>query len=141
MRRARIAVLIMGVFLPYMARIPGIFVHGVDWLTQYFGGEGVMHAIGAFLFFGMFEAICWGSILAATLTYRHARAVWFPAVCGFVLPIYAHLSLDLAADAQEAVALIFIPIYSLPFVFVGWLLGWLYDRKTTRESADSDNVK
>ena len=126
MRRARLLIAIVGILLPYAARIPGALIHGIPWLTSYFGS-----AWWAFLMFAAFNAVNWGSILIATLAYRHARSAWFPAVLGFALPIAAHTAVDLSADAQAAVALVVIPFASLPGVVVGWLLGLWYDRRTS----------
>lgn len=124
MRTARILVVLVGILLPYAARIPGTFTHGSGWLTSYWG-----FGPGAVLFLSAFNAICWASILAATFSYRSPRSVWFPPVLGFGLPTFAHANLDLNADAQAAIALVFIPIYALPLVFAGCLLGLWFDRK------------
>jgi hypothetical protein len=126
---ARIAVVAFGILLPYLARIPGMLARGPDWLTSYFGS-----GLGAFVFFGAFNAINWGAILIGTLFFRTIPAVVVAALIGFGLPAYAHATLDLASDAQAAIGLIFIPIYSLPFVGVGWLLGFALDRALRRRS-------
>jgi hypothetical protein len=122
--RTRVLIVTVGVLLPYAARIPGMIGKGLPWFTSYLGSGP-----GAVLFFAAFNAICWGSILAATFTYRDPRSAWFPAVLGFALPALAHVTLDLASDPQAAIALVFIPIYALPLVLVGWLLGLWFDRK------------
>jgi hypothetical protein len=128
---ARIAVALIGIALPYLARLPGIFSRGPDWLTSYFGSGP-----GAFVFFGAFNAINWGAIVLGTLAFRSVPAVFVATIVGFALPIYAHATLDLASDAQAAIGLIFIPIYSLPLVGLGWLLGlgvdWAWCRRSGR---------
>lgn len=138
MRVARIVVVVIGILLPYLARIPGALQHGSHWLTSYFGDPG--HRLGAVLFFGAFNAIAWGSVLLATMTYRSPHAVWFPAVLGFGFLAFVHSTYDLASDAQAAVGLVFIPIYSLPFILAGWLLGLVFDwvccRRTHQASAE-----
>ena len=117
-------IVVIGIILPFVARIPGVLFQGSDWLTSYFG-SGVF----AILFLSAFNAICWGSILCSTFSYRSPKAVWFPAGFGFVFPAIAHGTLDLSSDAQAALGLIFIPIYALPLVLVGWLVGIWFDRK------------
>ncbi len=128
---ARIAVALIGIALPYLARIPGMVSRGPDWLTSYFGS-----GLGAFVFFGAFNAINWGAIVLASLAFRSIPAVVVAAAVGFALPIYAHATLDLASDAQAAIGLIFIPIFSLPLVGLGWLLGlgvdWAWRRRSGR---------
>ena len=122
MKNARIAVVVVGILLPYLARIPGAITKGPDWIISYFGiGQGPI----GFLVFGAFNAICWGSILAATFTYRKPRSVWLPAVLGFSFPAYVHSLVDLAdvaaAGAMGPVIFTTIPILSLPLVILGWL--------------------
>ncbi len=128
MKTARLLIVLIGILLPYLARTPGTLVKGPDWFTSYLGG-----GFGGVMFFGIFNAFCWGSILAATFSYRHARSIWFPVFFGFAFPLWEHAFLDLSSDAQAAVALVFIPLYSLPLVFIGWLAGLWFDRKLSRK--------
>ena len=127
MIKARALVIAIGVALPYLARLPGVLTRGPDWLWSYFSG-----GIGAVLFFGGLNAICWGAVMAASFSFRNPHAVWFPAVFGFSLPAYLHASLDLSSDPQAAIAFVMIPLLSLPLVFLGWLVGRWFDRKTVR---------
>ena len=117
-------IILFGILSPYLARIPGMFIYGEHWLTSYFGS-----GLGALLFFGAFNAIVWGSILIAIQNYQHARSVWWPAVMGFALPLVAHAYIDLAADAQAAIALVIVPFYALPGIFIGGWIGRWYDRR------------
>ena len=128
MKTARILIVVVGILLPYLARIPGTFTRGADWFTSYLGD-----GIGAVIFFGAFNAICWGSILGASFSYRHSSSIWFPAVFGFAFPAVAHAFMDLSSSSTAAVALVFIPIYSLPLILVGWLAGLWYDRRLSRK--------
>lgn len=130
MVRARVVVIIFGLLLPYLARIPGVFFHGQQWFLSFLGS-----GVGAFVFLGVFNALCWGSVLVSTLSYRHPRSTLFPVVFGFSLPAVAYGSLDLLSSSTAAIALIFIPIYALPLVLIGWWAGWMYDRKLTRSHA------
>jgi hypothetical protein len=129
MATARIAVALIGAALPYLARIPGMVSRGPDWLTSYFGS-----GLGAFVFFGAFNAINWGAIVLGSLAFRSTPAVVVAAAFGFAWPAYAHATLDLASDAQAAIGLALIPINSLPLVGVGWLLGLAVDRAWRRRS-------
>lgn len=124
MTKARLAIAIFGIVLPYVSRLPGVFIRGPDWLWSYFGD-----GMGLTLLLGGFNAISWGAILAASYTYRNPHAAWFPAVLGFAFPAFAHAFLDLSSDAQAAIALVLIPILSLPLVFAGWLAGRWFDRR------------
>ena len=74
MRWARILVLLCGIALPYLARLPG----GLSWLKQY-TDVGIV----GWLFFGAFNAIAWGAILMSSAAYRHPVSLLAPAVPGF----------------------------------------------------------
>jgi len=119
MKTARILVVATGILLPYLVRLP----YGKEWADQYTQG-----GIFGWLFFGAFNAIAWGSILALSFLYRRPRSLIFPAVFGFGFLAWAHAPLDLGADAQAAIALIFIPIYAVAPILVGGLVGLLFDR-------------
>lgn len=119
MRKARVIVMLVGILLPYAARVP----HGIGWLTQY-----TDNGIGAALFLSAFNAIAWGAIILVSLLYKRASSVWAPALLGFGFLAFAHYSLDLAADAQAALGLVFIPIYALVPIAIGAIIGYFMDR-------------
>jgi hypothetical protein len=126
MRKARLIVMLVGILLPYAARLP----RGLQWLGQYTG-----ESIGAWLFLGAFNAIAWGAIIAASFLYKRPSSLWAPALLGFGFLAFAHYSLDLAADAQAAVALVFIPIYALVPIALGAVIGFFVDRTMRRQEA------
>lgn len=115
----RIAIVIFGVLLPYLARIPG----GSSWLKQYADS-----GIGGFLFFGAFNAIAWGAILSFTFLYKNKLPIIAPVLFGFVPLAWVHGTYDLSSDAQAAIGLVFIPIYALAPIAVGGVIGYLVDR-------------
>lgn len=115
----RIAIVIFGILLPYLARIPG----GSSWLQQYTG-----NGIGGFLFFGAFNAIAWGAILSFTFLYKHKPPIIVPVLFGFAPLAWVHGTYDLSSDAQAAIGLVFIPIYALAPIAVGGFIGYLIDR-------------
>lgn len=124
MQKLRIAVMVFGIFLPYLARVP----RGLAWLNDYTAG-----GLGGFLLIGVFNAIAWGSISALSFWYRQPTSLLFPAAFGFSYLAWAHFSLDLKADAQAAIALAFIPIYALLPMSVGALIGYVVDRRPRRD--------
>jgi hypothetical protein len=126
MRKARLIVMLVGILLPYAARLP----HGISWLQQY-----TDNGIGGGLFLSAFNAIAWGAIIAVSLLYKRPSSLWAPTLLGFGFLAFAHYSLDLAADAQAAVALVFIPIYALVPIAIGAIVGYFMDRTTRVPSA------
>jgi hypothetical protein len=120
MRNARIAIAVVGILLPYMARLPG----GMDWLHQY-----TDVSFFGFLFFGVFNAIAWGGILAFSFVYKRPIYLIFPALFGFGSLAPVHYWIDLSADAQSALLLVFVPIYALVPIGIGGAIGYLLDRR------------
>lgn len=121
MNRMRAWVIALGVALPYLARLPG----GAAWLAQY-----MRPGLGGALFLEAFNAIASSSIVGLSFLYhRRARAVLAPTLAGFGFLAWCHARLDLTADAQAAVALVFIPIYALVPISMGGVVGFLIDRR------------
>ncbi len=119
MRRARWVVVLAGVLIPYVARLPG----GIDWLRQY-----TETGLAGTALLGAFNAIVWGAILFASNFYRRPASLLWPALFGFGFLAYAHGGLDLYADAQAGVAIVFIPIYALAPTLAGAIIGYVVDR-------------
>jgi hypothetical protein len=127
MGTARRLVCWAGIILPYAARVPGIPTHGVEWFEQYTTGGLPFLAL-----ISLADAICWGSVVMLSYAYRWPVSILFPSVLGLGSLAIAHGTLDLASDAQAAIGLLFIPIFSLPFVAIGWAIGFLVDRVLTK---------
>lgn len=125
MQKARFIIIILGILLPYLARLPG----GIEWLQQY-----TDISIGGWLFFGAFNAIAWGSILAISFKYKRPLSLIAPCLLGFGFLAWAHYTVDLAADAQAAIALIFIPIFALLPIAIGGIVGYWIDQKLERDN-------
>ena len=114
-----VAIILIGISLPYIARLPG----GIDWVKQY-----ANISIGGWLFLGAFNAIAWGAVLALIKHYRHPAPIALPALFGFAFLAWAHSTVDLREDAQAAIALIFIPILALIPIAIGGVLGYFLDQ-------------
>lgn len=118
MSHARVSIAVTGVLIPYLARVPGTLSHGSSWFTSYLDG-----GVGGFLLLGAFNAIAWGSLVALSYFLRKPSPLIVPSVAAFAFLAFAHSQLDLASDAQAAVALVFIPIYALPVVLLGFMVS------------------
>ncbi|HVJ36474.1 MAG TPA: hypothetical protein VM687_01580 [Stenotrophomonas sp.] len=118
MHRARIAIVLFGLILPYLSRLPG----GREWLGQFtYGGWG------GFLFMAGCSVVVWGGLLLWSLAYRRAASLWVPALMGFGFLAWAYGSINLRSDAQAGLGLLMIPIYSVVPVVVGGLIGLFLD--------------
>ena len=105
--------------VPLLSRIP----RGVDWVTQYLPEEG--HLIGGLFFLGAFAMIPAVVVFGAAVLSR--PPFYFPVVISTLVAIamlgYWHHDNDLAADAQAAISLIFIPIYAAVLSLVAGVAG------------------
>jgi hypothetical protein len=119
MRRARIMIVLVGILVPYVARLPG----GTEWLQQYTNS-----GFGGLLLLSAFNAIAWGALLAVSRWYQNPVSLLPSVLCGYGFLAWAHYSLDLASDAQAAIALVFIPVYALGPIAIGAVIGYVADR-------------
>lgn len=126
MRKARWIIFLVGVLLPYVVRLP----RGLAWLGQYTEG-----GLAAWAFLQASNAVAWGAILALSFVYRRPISLLPAAILGFGFLAYAHHTLDLSADPQAAIALVFIPLRALLPIAAGAVVGYILDRVAIRRDA------
>jgi hypothetical protein len=119
----RFLIAITGILLPYLVRLP----RGGAWVAQY-----TDVGLGGLLFLNACNVIAWGSLVLISFFFRRPGPLLLPCLAGFAFLGWAHHTLDLAADAQAAIALVFIPIYALLPIAIGSALGIVVDRLMTR---------
>lgn len=124
MSQARFLVVVFGILVPYLARLPG----GSAWLAQYTDGGFL-----SWLLIGVLNAIARGCLVALSFNYERPVALLVPCTFGFGFLAWAHSTVDLSADAQAAVALVIIPIYALVPIRIGGALGYIVDRVLRRK--------
>lgn len=124
MRKARLIIVVVGIVLPYLARVP----RGSEWLGQY-----VDTGFGGWLFFSALNAIAWGFILALSFKYERPVSLLAPCILGFGFLAWAHGTLDLSANPNAAIALVIIPVYALVLIAVGGIFGYIVDRMLRRK--------
>jgi hypothetical protein len=111
---------VLGLLIPFVARLPAVPLRGWEWFTDYLPGWD------ALLFFSAFNLIPAAALyVAGRASKRAPAAFWFAfaAVAGFLL--WAHGSINLRSSSTAAIGLIFIPIYAVGAVAAGWVLGRL----------------
>jgi len=104
--------------LPYLSRLHG----GWDWAAQYLPDTG--HLLFGLIFFQAFASLPSVPIIATIWLGKLGRV-------GFVLSLltataflaYWHHDYDLASDAQAAIGLIFIPIYTCTPTLLAAVVG------------------
>ncbi len=110
--------LIVGLLIPFIARLPSVPVRGLEWLTDYFPG-----AVGL-LFFSAFNLIPSGAWYAIGKGSKKTPvAFWFSVAGGLAFLLWAHGSVNLSSSSTAAIALLFIPIYAVGAIVAGWVLG------------------
>jgi len=95
-------------------------VHGTDWATSYLSA-----GFTGFLFIQAFNSLAWGSLFALSFLVRKPSPLIAPSLTGLGFVAVAHARVDLAADAQTAIAVAFIPVYALPIIGVTFLVSVL----------------
>ncbi|MEM7756274.1 MAG: hypothetical protein AAF297_11625 [Planctomycetota bacterium] len=123
MTRLRVGIVVVGIILPYVARVPRGFARVEQYTEGPFAGHILM---------GAFNAVAWGALLAASFLFRRPGPMLLPCALGFGFLAVMHYSLDLAADAQAAIALLFIPVYAVVPIAVGVAVGLPSERRSRR---------
>ncbi len=99
--------LVVAFFMPYLARIPGMFTRGPEWLWSY------IPSLNAVLFFSMFNLIA--LVPLGVLGFFSASkgmevSLILTTIVYMGLTFFFHYSYDLASDAQAAIGLMIIPL-------------------------------
>lgn len=126
MSKARFMLMVVGIFLPYLARLP----RGSEWLQQYTDA-----GLGGWLLIGALNAIAWGTILAISFKYERPVSLVSPCLLGFGYLAWAHGTLDLSTNANAPIALVIIPVYALVPIAIGGGIGYVVDRMLRRNKA------
>jgi hypothetical protein len=116
---SKILVACIGILLPYLSRLP----MGLDWFMSYIAPN-----IDGYLLIGIPNALSWGLIIALSRYYKKSTTIIYPALLGFSYVAWGHYTLDLSADAQAAIHILFIPIHSIPFILTGWVIGLIIEK-------------
>jgi hypothetical protein len=123
----------IGILLPYLARLPGVARHGSTWLTSYFP------SFGAMVFLGVFNLLPVATLFALRrLDKNRDVPVRVAAFLAYLFLFYNHAVLNLAADAQAAIALIFIPVAAVPVALIGYGCGLLCEKLAKYRSGTPD---
>lgn len=128
-----IAAALVCLILPLLSRLP----RGMDWVAQYYPDKG--YVLIAILFFGGCALVPAIVVLVAFLVSRGPR-YWpglFASLAAWGLLVYFHHDNDLAADAQSALTLIFIPLFAAAIAAVAALLGWILQFVAGRSRSSS----
>jgi hypothetical protein len=105
---------------PFLARLPGVPMHGWEWFTDYLPG------LSGLLFISAFNLIP-GIVLygIGKGSKRAPIAFWFAtsAAIGFLL--WAHGTVNVRSSSTASIALVFIPVYGVGAIVIGWVIGLL----------------
>jgi hypothetical protein len=119
-RRLFLFSVVVGELVPFLARLPGVPTRGWEWFADYLPG------IGGLLFFAAFNLIPAGALYGLGKgSKRTPIAFWFAVAAGVGFLLWAHGTLNLRSSSTASIALLFIPIYGVGAVVVGWAAGLL----------------
>lgn len=110
----------VGLLVPFIARLPAVPLRGWEWFSDYFPGWGGLP------FFSAFNLVPATALFIAGKASRRAPlAYWFAlaAMTGFLL--WAHGGINLRSSSTAVIGLIFIPLYAIGAVPIGWIVGRL----------------
>ncbi len=124
MSALRWAVVILGLALPYLVRLPG----GPAWLRLYDG-----------VFDDAMNALAWGGLLPVSALFRRPIAFAVPCAATFGPLGWFHAVFDPAGDAQSALFLLILPVLAMVPLAAGTVAGlalqWVLDRRGGAGSA------
>lgn len=108
---------LVGLLVPFIARLPNVPTRGWEWFTDYLPGIG-------FLFFGAFNLVPAGVLYGLGRASRRAPiAFWLSLAVAVAFLIWAHGTINLRSSSTAAIGLLFIPIYGAGAAIAGWVVG------------------
>ncbi len=112
--------LLVAALTPFIARLPSVPFRGWEWFTDYIPG------IGGLLFFSAFNLIPGGVLYGLGKgSKKKPLAFWFALAAGVAFFLFAHGTINLRSSSTAAIGLVFIPIYGVGAIFVGWVVGFI----------------
>lgn len=112
--------LLVAALTPFIARLPSVPFRGWEWLTDYLPG------IGGFLFFSAFNLIPGGVLYGLGKgSKKKPLAFWFALAAGIGFFLFAHGTINIRSSSTAAIGLVFIPIYGVGAIVVGWAVGFI----------------
>lgn len=113
-----ILILITGILLPFVARIPSLFLKGTEFYAQYF------YPFSGSIFIVLSNSVPF-VVIALLLFTKRRKAVLASFIIISTVDIFFHYNLDLTSSSTAGVALIFIPIWLTLLAIVCFGLGLL----------------
>jgi len=145
MDAARIIIVIVGVLVPYLARIvfpyimpeilvsqrfPGLVHTPAQWLKQY-----TDTGLAGHLFLSALNLIPIAALVLLSFDYKSPWSLLIPSVLGLGFLAHEHGTLDLASSSTASLGLLFIPIWALLPILIGAVIGYAVDKWLIRRRA------
>jgi hypothetical protein len=107
MSLARVRIALVGILLPYLARLPGTVTHGANWFTSYLEPDLVFTVV-----FQGLNAIGWGGLVLLSYLVTNRAVLIAPAVLGFgfIAIVHAEATFD---GPFDGLVVLFVPVYAL----------------------------
>ena len=108
-----------GFLLPFIARIPGIFLYGGDFFMQYLDNAALIFLISSLNSAPYFVL----AILINLLEGSKNTAVLSAYLATLSMTLYIHGTLDIVHGTVAGTAFLFVPLFILIFLAVGFVAG------------------
>ncbi len=118
-------ILVIAFFMPYLARIPGMFIHGSEWMWSYIPSPEGFLFLSAFNLIALIPLAVLGFI-SANRGMNVAFIVTTIVYC--VATFFFHSSYDLASDAQAAIGLVVFPFIIAGITLLTALISFFAER-------------
>lgn len=115
--KAFVFIILSGIILPFIARIPGVFLQGIDYLSQYISSAILITVFNVipFIIFAVINQFVYS---------RDKEAVIGAGVALFISDLFMHASVDLQSTSTAGIAIIFIPFWLCVAMVIGYVLGY-----------------
>lgn len=123
MKHLTLIITLVGIFLPYLARLPGVFVKGTEWFSGYFEAD-----LNTRLLIDLPNMVAWVPLLVALESFRIPRLFFIPMCFCFGFLLFVHTTLALSS-AQAELVFVFAPIWAFVFMCIGWVIAKVIERK------------
>jgi len=108
-------------FLPFLGRLFYVPTNGWDWFTTY--TQGGIAGLLLLVAFQVIPIAAW--YLSAHYPKENYLPFWTSLISGTTYILHSHGIVDYSSSSTASLALVFIPVYAVGAIGIGWVLGYL----------------
>lgn len=122
------SVLLIGVLMTYLSRIPLAFERGADWIWRYIPAGDVQ----AWILFNLFHALSLAPLVLFGFFYLRRKIRWtfhLAAIAHFVTTFFLYYNYE-ARRGEDVINFVLFPAVIASVTFAAGIIGYLLERKT-----------